>query len=177
MKYLFCILLLVACGKVPDVKIPVTETEKPKESEPTSTETPKVTEPSPVPVVPESVPVVVVDEEPEEEVEEPELITGCEMLPTGFQTKTYTNTHKNKTYSVNMSGRIFCRYEDPDLYELFSWQIDNYCNIIQYATVCTISVVQVYEVSGYWNAEIQINNSRFSVPLMHQEIQRTAYWR
>ena len=144
MKYVIFIFLglgLIGCGKVNLPK--VTTDSDIKQEEPKEEKTKKEKKDKEEKESKKEEEAVAVAESEEEQYDAG--FEGCTMLATGMVSRTYTNTHTGEDYTVRISGRVFCKKGDPDLFVLFANEIETSCNIGVTSPTCTVSVLEITE--------------------------------
>lgn len=174
----FWMFFLFGCGNTVNIPVSVPETtptptpiaEKEKENTPVVTPTPM---PSPV-IVASSTPTPTpeITPTPSATPTPTPVISTCTLNQSGSSTRAYTNTHNGQPFTFTIQGSISCTNGMPDLFTLFSWQIQNYCNIVQAPQACELSMS---EITGSFSVKSQTVNHKYVLPVLTVVIPSNYY--
>ncbi len=175
MKYFIFIVMLAACG-TPTIQVdyPATPVPTPVVSE-NSTPTPSPTTPSATAIpspTPSATPTPSPSPSPTPTPTPTPQPSNCVLSQVGSQSRGFTNTHNGQPFIFTIQGSISCTNGNPDLFTLFAWQIQNYCNVAAFPTHCELTMGSI---TGSFSVTSQTNNHNYVLPVLTVPIPNTYY--
>lgn len=182
MKYLVFILLIVGCGNTIQVDYPATPSPVPVPASSPIPEPEKVQEEKPIEIVVTPTPIPVPSVSPVPTITPIPTVTptptptpivpNCTLSQTGSQSQAYTNSHNHQPFTFTIQGSISCTKGNPDLFVLFAWQIENYCNVVAAPQHCELTMSAI---TGSFSVVSQTVNHKYVLPVLTVPIPASYY--